>query len=87
MIDSTESDPSYNLGLLKSELNFYNKELINKPYYIIITKSDLVEKEYLDEVINELGGEMIMPVSSMTGENLEELIEIIQKLIGESNAA
>jgi GTP-binding protein len=87
MIDSTESDPAYNLSLLKSELTFYNKELINKPYYVIVTKSDLVEKEYLDEVINELGDERIMPVSSVTGENLEELIEIIERLIGESNAA
>ncbi len=87
MIDSTESDPAYNLDLLKSELNFYNKELINKPYYIIITKSDLVEKEYLDEVKNELKDERIIPVSSVTGENLEELIDIINKLMGGSDAA
>jgi GTPase len=87
MIDSTESDPAYNLSLLKSELNIYNKELINKPYYIILTKSDLVEKEYLDEVKNELGDKRVLSVSSVTGKNLEELIDIIDRLMGESDAA
>ncbi len=87
VIDSTERDPRYNLDLLKSELNIYNKELINKPYYIIVTKSDLVEKEYCDEVRRELGDERTLSVSSVTGENLDELLLIINKLMGECDAA
>ncbi len=87
IIDSTESDPKYNLDLLKSELNIYNKELINKPYYIIVTKSDLVDKDYCDEVRGELGDKRIIFVSSVTGDNLDELLLIINKLMGECDAS
>lgn len=87
LIDSTESDPAYNLDLLKSELDFYNKELINKPHYIIITKSDLVDKDHLDLVKSELGDERIISVSSVSGENLRELVDIINKLMDGNDAS
>ncbi len=81
IVDITEEDLNYNLELLRSELNTYNEELVNKPYYIVLTKSDLVEEDEKKEKINKLDKNSIA-ISSVSGENLVELLGILDKLLG-----
>ena len=70
----------YTLDLLKSELNTYNSELTEKPYYILLNKIDLVtmtdtwkEKDLKDK--------NVLPISAATGRNIDELLAIIDKLM------
>lgn len=65
------------------------KELKQKTI-LIINKIDLIEKEKLFEIIdnykNEYNFEAIIPVSSTDGENTEEILEEIEKLLPEGPA-
>lgn len=81
LIEATEIDPIYNLKLLRSELEAYNKSLVDKPYYIILSKTDLVTEDELQERIKEMGLKNILPVSSLSGDNIQKLMEIIDGLL------
>lgn len=65
------------------------KELKQKTI-LIINKIDLIEKEKLFEIIdnykNEYNFEAIIPVSSTDGENTEEILKEIEKLLPEGPA-
>lgn len=65
------------------------KELKQKTI-LIINKIDLIEKEKLFEIIdnykNEYNFEAIIPVSSTEGENTEEILKEIEKLLPEGPA-
>lgn len=81
MIDSTEPDPLYNLQLLRAELKTYNEELVNKPYYIVISRSDLINDDDLKKKIGLFKEDNVIAVSSLKGVNIPELIEIMENLI------
>lgn len=81
MIESTENDPLYNIKLLRNELETYNPELIKKPCYIILSKSDLLSEDELNKKIDQLNSTNILPTSSLTGYNIKKLIDIIDELL------
>ncbi|MDY6935732.1 MAG: GTPase ObgE [Spirochaetota bacterium] len=81
LIDSTESNPAFNLQLLKSELKTYNEELLLKPYRILLTKVDLVDRKDLKKKIDLLGERDILSISSVTGCNIQRLTDIIDILL------
>jgi GTPase len=81
LIEVVESDPLYNLKLLQNELATYNKELVNKPYYIILTKADLLSEDEVAKKIEEFNKENILAISSVTGYNIKKLIDIIDGLL------
>jgi len=80
IIDSSETDLLYSLELLKSELNTYNPELLNKKSRIILSKIDLITDEELAEKIKELGGDVI-PISILLDDKLKLLYSEIRKLM------
>ena len=81
LIEITETDPLYNLKLLQNELATYNKELVNKPYYIILSKSDLVPEDEIAEKISGFDDKKILAISSKEGHNIKKLIDIINGLL------
>ncbi len=81
LIEATEKDPLYNLELLQNELATYNQELVKKPYYIILSKADLLTEEEISEEIKLFNTERILAVSSITGYNIKKLIDIIDRLL------
>ncbi len=81
LIDSTENDPLYTHDLLKSELKFYNEELINKPCCIIFSKVDLISEEDLEKKIDLFKEDNILAISSLNGHNLQKLMEIIDNIL------
>ncbi len=81
LIECTGDDLLYNLELLKSELGFYNGELLKKPGYIILTKSDLLDEEELNERILILEGNKLLAISAVDKKNITGLIEIIDDLM------
>lgn len=80
IIDAAEADPLYNLELLRNELNTYNKDLVDKKFRIILSKTDLVSKEEIEEKINLLGDKVI-PISALLDENLDPLYSAIKEMM------
>lgn len=80
VIDITGNDLGYTLELLRSELKTYNTDLVNRPFYIVLTKTDMIEKEEIEEIIS-IFKENVIAISSVSDENLDELIDIIDRLL------
>ena len=72
MIDALNEDPRNALETLRKELRLFNPNLLNKPSLVAITKIDLFPDADLPE---NIFSEKIpyLPISSVTGEGLEEL--------------
>jgi GTP-binding protein len=87
LIEITETDPRYNLDLLRSELKSYNPALVAKPHYIVLTKSDLVSDGEIRERSEALGEDRVVVLSAKNGHNMGQLVEIIEMLMEESRAA
>ncbi len=81
LIDINENDPAYTIGLLRSELKFYNEELLKKPYCVVFSKADLILEEDIKKKIDILEEKDILAISSLNGYNLEKLKEIIENLL------
>ena len=81
LVDINEKDPEYTISLLRSELNYYNEELVKKPYYIVFSKADLILEDDMKKKIDILDEKDILAISSLTGYNLDELKEIIENLL------
>ena len=76
-IEAIDADPLYTLSLLKAELSTYNKDLPQRTSMILLTKSDVVSESILNKRIALLEKEKytVLPISSLTGYNINILIE------------
>ncbi len=81
LLDSTEDDPVYTLNLLRSELKYYNEELINKPFYIVFSKFDLITEDIIEKKIDLFEEDNILAISSLNGYNLQKLMENIDNIL------
>jgi GTP-binding protein len=86
LIDPSAEDPAYNLELLRSELREYSVKLVEKPYYIILTKSDLFDGDGMESRKARIGDDRVIEVSAQTGHNIDRLFEIIDTLLEYSDA-
>ena len=78
-ISSESGDLIKDYETVRSEMGKYSLELIKKTEVILLTKSDLVDKETLEKDINILKAvsENILPVSIYDWESLEKLKKLI----------
>ena len=86
-IEITEEDPLYTLSLLRSELETYNPALVSRPYMILLTKVDLADKDYMDHMRGMLEGHTVLPVSSLEGYNMDQLLHSIDSLLETKGAS
>jgi GTPase len=77
--DSTNHMKEYNI--LLSELEKYNPELLDKPRYLAISKSDMLDEELRKEISSELEGIPHLFFSSITGYNLQQLKDKIWQIL------
>ncbi|HCI29766.1 MAG TPA: GTPase ObgE [Fervidobacterium sp.] len=80
-------DPLQDYFDIREELEFFNKELANKPEIIVGNKADLLDQGELERVKSRLEGKLarsLMPVSAVTGTGLNELKHVIWDIIRES---
>ena len=78
--DSEDIQKEYNILLM--ELKKYNVELIDKRRMLAITKSDMLDKELMDEMKNELPDDLeTMFISSVAQKGLVELKDKIWSLL------
>ena len=87
IIDVTEKDLRYNLQLLRSELDTYNRELTAKPYYIILNKIDLLDRSLLPDKIAGLEDPNVLAISALNGENMNSIVDVLDGLMEQSHAS
>lgn len=91
LISVESDDPVNDYKTIRKEMENYSEELANKPEYIIISKSDLVEKEKLDGMINNLKkfSSTVLPISIYDFDKMKELEKLLSKILEEikENAA
>jgi GTP-binding protein len=78
LIDSQEEHPFEIFKTLNNELKTFNESLINKPYIICRTKSDL--KTEISSGWNDFS-ENIIDISSVSQEGLDKLVNSLVKLL------
>ena len=84
VVDLAAEDPATDLATLVAELEAYDPELARRPSIVVGTKTDLVDDAA--SAIAALGPEAI-PVSAMTGDGIEDLLDRVGLLAEEGEAA
>lgn len=75
-------DPYEDYRKLNKELKLYSKELIKKPQFVALNKSDIEEaKENIKKFKKHLRGKIIFPISAVTGAGVKELLNAVYKKI------
>ncbi len=85
LISAESEDPLKDYYAVTKELMTYNSELLKKPEYIFLTKSDLVGEKILKEKMMELkkAGKPVKAISIYDPEGIEEVKKILNKLMKE----
>ena len=75
-------DPYKDYVKLNKELKLYSKELIKKPQFLALNKSDLEQsKDNIKKFKKHIHGVKIFPISSVTGEGVKELLAAVYKKV------
>ena len=80
MIDSASENIDEDLYTLKNELMQYNQELLNRPSLLLLTKVDLFPED-LPEFNITTNDMLRIPVSSISGQNINQAIQGIAEII------
>ncbi len=83
LIDIQDDDPLYAFELLKMELKSYNEKLLDKPYYIVLTKTDVIDND--ENLIADISGlfktDNILSISSINDYHVKELLKVVSGLL------
>lgn len=68
--------------IIKKELEIYNPELIKKPEYILLTKTDTVDEKILNTLLTTAKklNKNVLPISAYNEKSLEPIKKILNKL-------
>ena len=80
LVECIAEEIQENFKTLQKELNKHNPELIERPSLLLLTKSDLIldEPGEIKKISKNIA---VIQISSVTGENLNEAVQSIAKLI------
>jgi GTP-binding protein len=67
--------------ILQNELKLYNPELLDKKRMLAISKTDMLDKELMDEIRKDLPKIPVIFISSITGLGLTELKDKLWKAL------
>jgi len=77
MVPADSENIKTNFNILLDELKQYNPELLDKERILAISKSDMLDKELQDEIKKDLADIPYVFISSITGEGIIELKDLI----------
>lgn len=84
VIDLENAYVETELGILKTEIESYNKELLKKPSLLVLNKIDRFDdKKFLKEFIQSFKKQKLdpIPLSAQTGEGMEKLRSELARLL------
>ena len=70
------------LKLLKNEIEEFSDLIVNKEFLLVLTKSDLLNQESIEEEITSFNEELqknIFPISAITGSGIDDLMNFLKK--------
>tara|TARA_B100000029_G_scaffold445516_1_gene466044 strand:- start:4372 stop:5364 length:993 start_codon:yes stop_codon:yes gene_type:complete len=87
LIDCSDNDCVKNYKSIKQELEKYGKNLNNKKEIIALTKIDIQNKniDRIQKEINKISGKMPFKISSLSGEGLKKILQIIFDELEQAN--
>lgn len=86
MIPADSQDHLAEYNILMSELEKYNPEMMHKDQVVVISKSDMLDKELMDLIVGTFPkGLPHMFISSITNDNLEQLKDTLWNTLNVSN--
>lgn len=82
-IDSTTADPLSDYTTLRRELGVYNPLLLQKPEYIVISRTDLTEESRITEITQALASvkKEILPLSIKDKKQMTEIRKVLDRII------
>ena len=82
-ISAESAEPAKDYRVIRSELGAYNKELLDKPEYIFLSKADLLDKDEIDKKLDELKaiGKEAMAISVIDDASINRVEEILREII------
>jgi GTPase len=82
LISAEEVDPVATYRIVRREIELYNKDILDKPEIILLTKSDLVSTEELQEKMKMLKpfSKTVLPVSVINDAELKAVGDHLSKL-------
>ena len=70
------------LKLLKNEIEEFSDLIVNKEFLLVLTKSDLLNQESIEEEITSFNEELqknIFPISFITGSGIDDLMNFLKE--------
>jgi len=83
MVPADSDDHRKEYGILLNELEKYNPELLDKERFLVISKSDMLDEQLMEEIGHELEGIPHLFISSVTGMGIMELKDQIWKTLND----
>ncbi|GET27687.1 GTPase Obg [Prolixibacter sp. NT017] len=83
MVPADSDDHRKEYGILMNELEKYNPELLDKERFLVISKSDMLDEQLMEEIGHELEGIPHLFISSVTGMGIMELKDQIWKTLND----
>lgn len=82
-ISAESLDPAKDYQTIKNELAAYNKELLEKPEYIFLSKADLFDKKEITKKLGQLKkiGKKAIPISVIDDESIKLIEKILRDII------
>jgi GTPase len=88
LIPADSNDHAKEFEILVKELEEYNPELLHKQFLIAISKSDMLDDELAKEIKNVLPGNVPhIFISSVTNKNIQELKDLLWKVLNAPEGA
>lgn len=80
MVPADSGDHKKEYNILMGELKKFNPEMLHKKRILVITKSDMLDQELMDEIRATLPNDIpVLFISSVTGFHVQELKDMIWK--------
>jgi GTP-binding protein len=81
LVSLEDEDPVVSYNTVKNELGKFDKRLLEKEEWIILTKKDLVEQAKIDSVLHDIDNNenRVFVISAETGEGVKELRDSLVK--------
>lgn len=83
LVEITEENPAAVYSTLVEELGNYSKELLNKPRVVVLTKLDLLPNGST-RPSSRMNGHQVIPVSSISGRGLDDLVKKLAEIMNET---
>jgi GTP-binding protein len=87
-ISSESKDPLADYKIINNELKTYNEELLLKPEYIFLTKSDLFPEKDIKKKVTLLKktGKEVLAISIIDEKSLKQVEVILREIIKQKQA-